>query len=349
MKTWQLREEIYSAAHRWYWIVLAVLAGALAGWAVSQVWPSPYRASLDLYVAIDAYRSPYDSYAANVAQQEFRMVDDYKNWQMEQLNELILTEDYLSETLARLQAENPAWDSATTADLRQMLGVMWRNAGAWHLVAEGRQKKLVVQAVRIWQGVIFERVSEAIEHARNAVGLDVQLRALSEEAAGLQLQKAGLDYAAAQLRRYQEELAQMETVPASAHWEIYGFVAQAAAWNPVWVELLSEAPTIGAPASAYSGWLAAVLGIIAVEQGGLPEKIAALETKMAAIEPMYLQETRQSKALASTLVIEPVSDEAPAVTQLRPTGTLMLIGSALGLLIWVFILFARVGRNEALS
>jgi uncharacterized protein involved in exopolysaccharide biosynthesis len=67
MNIWNFRDEILAAAHRWYWVVASFLLGALLGWLVSFVWPAPYRATLNLYVGLNAYRATRDLYIAEVA------------------------------------------------------------------------------------------------------------------------------------------------------------------------------------------------------------------------------------------------------------------------------------------
>ena len=103
MKTWNLLDYILTATHRWYVSLAFILAGSLLGLGTSYVFPSPYRATLDLYVGLNAYRSPYDSYAEYLAGQSFRMVDDYKNWQMDQLESFVLSDPFMTELLERLQ------------------------------------------------------------------------------------------------------------------------------------------------------------------------------------------------------------------------------------------------------
>ena len=57
MNTWNLRQEILTATHRWCWIVASFLLGALLVWVVSYIYPAPYRATQVLYVGLNAYRA----------------------------------------------------------------------------------------------------------------------------------------------------------------------------------------------------------------------------------------------------------------------------------------------------
>src|SRR5512139_1950407 len=120
---WNLRANILGNAHRWPVVMLFVLAGSLLGLLLAFLWPTPYRAEAGLQVAYNADVHP-------------RNPDDFKNWQMEQLDVLIHSDEVLHETLARLQSQDPSWNSYTLDEIRSKVHTYWRNAGEWRLVAE---------------------------------------------------------------------------------------------------------------------------------------------------------------------------------------------------------------------
>lgn len=151
MTEWVLRDEIYKAAHRWPFIVLFILAGSLLGWGITYLLPSTYQASEEVSVELNAYRAPEDRYAAEYADTEFRNLDDYKHWQMSQLEVLVRSDAYLQETLNRLRKADSAWHAVEAPELRNMLKAYWRNAGRWRLTAENQDAGLARQAVQIWK------------------------------------------------------------------------------------------------------------------------------------------------------------------------------------------------------
>ena len=89
--TYQLsvREEVLQTSHHWTVIFSFCLAGIVIGWGVSIFWPANYRASKEIYVGINPYRALEDRNAAEHAEIEFINPDDYKNWQMSNLNNII--------------------------------------------------------------------------------------------------------------------------------------------------------------------------------------------------------------------------------------------------------------------
>jgi hypothetical protein len=348
MNTWKLRDEILSITHRWYWIAACFLIGALIGWAASYLWPSPYRATIDLYVGLNAYRSPYDTYVSAVAQQQFRLVDDYKNWQMEQLNELALTDDFLNETLRRLREHDSSWDSLTPEALRKSLKGVWRNVGKWHLVAEGKDPETLPQALEVWSDVVVEWMSESIEHSKNVVALDVHLNELSKIQVDLELRQEVLRLIYKDLLVWKDEFASLPgdlSVSSQTHWEIQALVALAADWNAGWDAALEAAPARGSLPADYLFWLDRVIPLIGQELDDLPLEIEAVEQKRVETEFLYKEETERSRALAATLEIEKPANIPQQLVLIRPTGLMILTGAFLGLLVWAGWLIARFGRE----
>jgi hypothetical protein len=347
MNTWNLRDEILAITHRWYLILGFIFLGFLLGWGAAMLWPVPYRATRDIYVGLNAYRSPYDAYAASLAGQSFRMVDDYKNWQMEQLNDLVLSDSFIRETLDQLAAEDAYWSRLTPQDFREMAGLRWRNVGEWHLFVEDEDQARAVDAVTAWETIIYERVSEVVEHARQVVGLDIQMTGLSETRLESELRQTALVSAQGDLSSWKSELSSKPTdqpVSSLDHWNILGVVSQAVSWEPAWDRVLENAPPVGSSAGTYLEWLDAVLAMINTELEILPEQIDLLNTQYAALEGEYQDEASQSFGLASTLDIERDDVSQGQVETIRPVGTLALIGGILGLLSWVFWAFVRIGR-----
>ena len=200
MNTWTPRIEILAAAHRWYWWIAAFLIGALFGYLVSFAWPAPYRATLDVYVGLNLYRSAHDPYIAAAAQipksSGYLNPDDYKHAQMSQLTALAFSDDYLAETLTRLQAEDPVWADVTVPALRDMLSIGWRNTGEWHFSAQFADSRLAEQAVMAWVQVVTEKTSAAVNAARDIVIIDSELNAVAEALVAAELDGRSDDAAA---------------------------------------------------------------------------------------------------------------------------------------------------------
>lgn len=349
VNTWDFRTEILRVTHRWYLILVFMLVGAALGWAASMVWPAPYRATLELYVGINAYRAQSDRYAAALAGQSFDNVDDYKHWQMTQLNEVILGGPIISETLEQLQAQDPSWASVSPDQLRQDARVAWQNTGGWQLSVEMDDRRLAVQAVETWGQVALENVNQAIEHARRMVALDILMTDLSEIQADLQDHQGVLVYLLPIGRDWLDRLESWspdQTLTAGDHWGMLDLIAQAATWDPLWDDLMEQAPVMGAAPGEYQAWLARALGVIEMELEGLPAEIAQNTAAYQELALEYQLEAASSQGLAGTLVVEKQSDDPATVARLRLPGTASLAGAVLGLLAWAWMEVLKISRTS---
>jgi hypothetical protein len=349
MKPWNLRDEILEITHRWYQILMFILFGAIVGWGCSYLWPSPHRATMDLYVGLNPYRSPYDSQAAASAGQTFRMVDDYKNWQMDQLNEFIKSETVIAETLSRLSERDSDWDYMSVQEFREGALALWRNVGVWHLVVESDEPEMAIQAVDTWGAVIVDEVSAAVDHSKRVVALDIQMTTLAEARLAAEIRQEVLVYAQRELtgwREYLESVQENTVIPAIDHWEILGIVSQTVEWGQPWDRLLDDAPVMGSISGAYKPWLENTLAIIDNELVLLPAKLVVIEETFSDAEMEYKSETAESLGLASTLVVEGIENQAPEVEIVRPSGTFSLVGGVIGFLLWIFLAFRQIERKE---
>ncbi len=348
MNTWNPRQEIISAAHRWYWIAASFLLGAFLGWMLSLIWPAPYRATLDLYVGLNANRATRDLYIAQVAQEYFENLDDYKHWQMSQLNSLVMSDEYLAETLIRLQMDDPEWQNYDITALREVLSVAWRNTGDWHFSAQIGNLLQAKQAVSVWNQVVIEKTTAAVDAARQMAVIDSQLSELSRSWIELENRQILLQEINVLLGGWMNYFVteSPDTVLSPAeHWTLLSQVATAAAWNLGWVPTLEAAPPLGSSLAEYQAWLIPVIALIEAELAVLPSQIEALAADHASLAAEYTVLADASQALSANLEVQQIVDQPPTVEHLRPTGTLMLVGGVLGLLVWGVFWLVQITRK----
>lgn len=337
MNSWSLRDEILALTHRWPVIVACFLIGSLLGWGAAILWPSPYRATADLYVALDPYRAVDDRYVAAYAGDEFRNVDDYKYWQMEQLDGLAFFDDYLQETLVRLASEDPYWNSVEVPALRNQLHIYWRNAGKWRLVAQDSDAKRAAQAVMVWRDVIFEKTSVAISSAQSLFLVDLQLRAVMATQVETNLRQAELEEIQGAItlwRDHARRLQDNQPLEASERLYLSTLAARAADWNAGWQLLLESIPPPESPRQEYLPWIDRLVAAIAQANETVAARLIALEEERANLTGQWQRAYQNGRGLAATLLIERPTDTAPAVKKVRPTGLAALIGGGLGVLVF---------------
>lgn len=349
MKTLVLRDEIYAAAHSWPVIVASFLIGSLIGILGTIIWPSPYRATIELAVGLSLYRSMEDDYIAEFAEVPFRNADDYKYWQMQQLNALVFSDEYLSETLSRLSEEDEYWQEVSIQDLRDMLQVYWRNAGRWRLAAEISEGQYAEHAVESWRDVILEKTNTSITNARKILLIDLQLKrtrdALLEAQTRIE-QLAGIKVALMQWYEQVESTSGTGVLDSSERWWLMSLVSQAAGTNLGWQSLLDSFPSLVATLEEYLPWVEQAVVAIEAESEAIAIQIGELNQQNEILQSEWEKALQDGDGLAATLTVEQLSDNGAHVRQVRPTYAAALVGGMLGLLSWGVITLLKIYRGS---
>lgn len=335
LNEWNPRAEILTATHRWPVIMLFILAGSLVGVAIAYLLPSPYRAEASLLVA----------YNADV---HLRNPDDYKNWQMEQLNLFILSEEVLQETLDRLKTQDQAWSETTIEDLNDSLHVYWRNAGEWRLVAEAPAPELADEMVNTWEQVILEEIAAASVHASAVVSLSTNLDNLSNQRLELKLRATQLQ----QIRQaLQSWIQATETSSSNKPLDtlerefLLSRVSSLAGWHPKGIALLDSAPPDDAGALQYIPWLEEALVFLEEELASIEPQTDQITSEYDEMYAAWSEELDASRGLTAFLIVETLEQQPDPAQPTRPTSLLAFVGGLVGLLVWGLIWLARPIRQ----
>ncbi len=332
---WNIRLEVLNATHRWHIIMLFILAGSLIGAAIAFLLPTPYRAETSLQVA----------YNADI---HLRNPDDYKNWQMEQLNLLILSPQVLQETLTRLKSQDDNWANSSTDSLARRLHVYWRNAGEWRLVAEANSADQAQELVKTWEQVILEQIELATGHASATLEISAQVDNLANKLVEMRQRRLELEQIRQSLRDWIEAVdavSSNQPLDSQQRWRLLAQVATAARWNPEGVALLQAAPPADAPASDYLPWLEKTITFIEQELDILEAQIAQMSKEYDELYARWYQERDASRGLTAYLVVTPLGERHAQVQAVRPIGMMAFVGGLLGLLVWALIWLARPLRR----
>jgi hypothetical protein len=324
---WNVREEILRAAHRWPLILLCFIVGSLLGFGIVNILPHTYHAEVNLHVSYNA-----DSI--------FRNPDDYKNWNMEQLNVIVLSENVLQKTLARLAEADPYWKDISTGELANRLQVHWRSVGIWRLVAEDRQPARAVALARVWKEVSLEEISAALNNALIAQKFNDQFIASARAKVDASLRVTALKQVSAALKEWRTSMAQTDPnqpLDITSRWRILSLVAQAAGSNITGEILLSQMPPEGSPLSAYQAWVDQTLVAIDVELPIIQQQLADLTAQSEGYYAQWGEKNHIAYGLSMYLTVEDVDHAEPIAKQVRLDSTAALVGGSLGLVIWCFI------------
>lgn len=342
--------ELLTAMYRWYVIVIYILIGSLIGGIGAYIFPAPYRASAAIYIAFDPYRAVEDRYVASFANVEFRNPDDYKYWQMMQLNATIFFEDYLQETLLRLRVLDSWWSQVDSTHLRNMLHVYWREAGQWHLVAEYKDPLRASQAVSVWRDVILEKTQVALDASRKLFQIEGEMRVLESRQATNGLKLVQLPQVKQGVIAWKTRLLQQKSdqlVSNSEYWELWSLATQIADIDISWRTLLSEFPSQLSTPDRYQPLLDRLLITLDQEEISLQTEQNYLEKELIKVHEQWQTAFQTGRGLSATLYIEMPSTSAPQITRLRSSSLAILVGGISGLLFWGLTVLYQLTRRQS--
>lgn len=344
-KTWDLRDELYHAFHRWPLLVACFALGALLGWLAAYLWPSYTRSTQTIYVGLNPYRAYSDSEFLALARPKYSNLDNYQYWQMSQLETVILGPVFLEKTLASLRQQDTAWEQIDEDGLRSMLDTEWRTAGDWDLVAADRQAKLSRQAVQAWSAVVMEQVKQAVDSSQQAFMLDERLQEAGAGLQTLQRRYSAVTAAGPVISMYLSQLGSMpadQSVDPGIRYRLSGVVTEMAGDDAGWAELLANQPAADTSVGQTRAWLEQVHSRAEMDATRLPGQINELQSLYTTLQEQYRQAQDASLSLSPNIAIDKVS---PVHSELvRPASLLALIGGFVGLLAWVLLELVRISR-----
>jgi hypothetical protein len=326
-------------------LAFAVL-GSLVGLAVSLLWPPLYRASAEVFVALNPYRSYADRDFVAQTKERYSNLDDYKNWQMSQLQSVVFLEEILQDTLGRLQQEDVYWSEVSLERLQGMLSTEWRSAGAWSLVAHHRQLERAAQAASAWEAAALQRIEAATAASRRLISLDGEIQAVATARLETSQRLETLEQARAALEGWEGSLASLsqdQPMTATQRWQVLTIVSGAASFTPQWSALLQSQPAEEAPLAAYLGWIAHTRSVIESELAETQNKLDELEKLNNPLLDQYEQQAEASLGLSPNLEFSHLGQSA--AQPLRPTSLMVLIGAIIGLCVWALFELIAISRT----
>jgi len=334
---WSLREEILRVTQRWPEIIAFCLLGSLVGLVISFCLPSPIRATRELYVGLNVFEGSKDRNSVEHAGLSFYNPDDYKNWQMANLNSMIFMDKIIDQTLENLRRLDPHWYNLDRNDLANMFSAYWRNAGKWRLVAEDSDSRYARQAVLAWEEVLVNQVHNAVSESQNVMILNSHLQSLSLVHSQLISKTIELSQIRELLRAWRKTASQKDTklpVDESDRNIVRHLVDQAnLGISQEW--LMDSFPRSGAPINEYITWIDSITPVLDQQLLIDQNQAASLEEERNEIRVRYAYSASNSLGLSGDLLVEKLSGNKTNYAYVRPIGLLILIGGLLGIITWI--------------
>ncbi len=305
---WSLQEELIGLLRRWYLLTTVFLAGGLAGWLLSLALPPQFEAEARLSVSFNAdavYLTP----------------DDYKNWQVAELEDFVVTNQVFEAAL-----EKPGLQGWSLAELRAAAEPRWRNAGVWQLVVTASDPEQAAAAAAGWRTAVLEQTADALTHAVAFNRLD---RLLDEQARALGEVRRGLGGLAALQAALESWLMAAADGPGAGFDRLAARVANHA--DPP-LAAAAAVPGPDAGLAEQTAWAHAALAAVEAEIAGLRAVEAVLLQDYDSTETAWLEEHRLSRGLSAYLAVDPHEQDEIEVTRVYASGLLGLVGGIVGAL-----------------
>jgi hypothetical protein len=301
-----------------------------------------------LSVELNPYRVLDDQYIPEFTNAEFRNIDDYKHWQMLQLSIVVKSDPYLNETLIRLREIDPYWDSIEIQDLRDILNANWRNAGQWLLIADVENSLRSVEAIETWQDVILNLTNDSIAHSRELFNLELTLRSLNDELVKNQLQQAALKESLVGLIDALNELNNSEgdfRLSEPDRDDLFTLMNQIAELTTGGYVILEEFPDDGAPVSDYLTWIERVILIVEKDIESSKRAEGILNEQISRVTSEWESGIQAAQGLSATLSLKKTQAGEPEIRQVRSYSLAALIGTLVGLLLWILVFLIQITRK----
>lgn len=344
MERWILRDEILKALNQWYLIFAAILIGAAVGFGVSYLKPAPYQAIKDIYVGIDVKRVNEMEYIIPLAEEEPLNLDDYKNWQLKQVADILTASNVLGAALEELQSQDPYWKSISLGDLQNAVDIYWYDTGTWRLEVTLPDKDNAIAGVETWMDVGHREIARLLEISQAQSNLDQQIWSVNLALADLKLERAKLitfsEKSAVRAGTLGEgnPAAPLsgEEFTALADWLLTYQDGSA-----FWEDLVNALPAEDQPTSAFLAWLDHSAGLCDAAVSEIEAQLAVLNTEREDLLPDYHEYLTDSLGLSANLVLLP-NTSVTEVSRVYNSTSYALGGAFLGILAWLILTVVRI-------
>lgn len=348
MDGWKLRDELLHAINRWYLILAFVIGGGLLGYVSTFVIPAPYQATADLFVGIDVVRVNEMEYLIPLADEEPLNLDDYKNWQLKQLSDVLYLDTVLEDTLDALKNENAFWKDVTLADFKQMVDIYWFDTGIWRLEVNHNDQNAAEAAVKTWMDVGYKKVEELLVFAEKAASLDFDLQII--KGAG-SIQKSQIARLTTFMGSSDEWISELESLTAGQYLseekntDLENWILVYQTLPELWQISVEDFPADRQDTSTLIVWLKDNQAAASIALEEAQKQYDLLIEDREDILPDYHQALDDSLGLSANVVLVK-NDAQPMISIPRTLGTNTFSGMGFGLIVWLIYIVIRVKGRE---
>jgi hypothetical protein len=229
-----------------------------------------------------------------------------------------------------------------------MLNAEWRNAGLWLLSANADTQLRAAHAVDTWRDVILDLTRDSIASSQALYDLELTLRSLNDQLVENQLQTAVLDDLLQRLRDFSMGITDQEQdapISSQIHQEIFALATQLDNILPGEQQILLGFSDNNSPAGDYLIWIEQMRLLIEDRIRSLQVENDLLVAEISSVSSQWEAALQEGQGLAATLTLENRKNTQPEVRQIRSYGLAALIGSMVGLLLWIVVFLVKITRK----
>lgn len=339
MNEWKLREKLVQFINAWPILIAVFLLSGLIAWGAVHLFPPLQRATADLFIGIDITRVYDVSSLATYAKAEPFNVDDYKNWQLSQINGIATSERVANLTLEKLRDLDPYWEDVSAAEFQELQDLFWYDVGKWRLQFQAPEKKYALQGVQAWREILLQDLSRLIRESEDVLDFEGRMRASNTSISQLETRVAEMEFLTAEIAAIRGELENADPqqgIDDSTREDLWLLIAGAAEEDVLWEQVLDEIPERDQPHLVYILWLDQVQAAVESDLEGNQAIIEALVSDHELLTEDYLQEIKEAHGLSASLYIREETTQ-PKIIETYPDTQIALLGSLVGLLIYIII------------
>ena len=348
MDSWKIRDELLKSLNQWYLILAFILLGALVGYVISYIVPAPYQAVTEFYIGIDVERVNQLEYIIPLAEEEPLNLDDYKNWQLKQVADIMTSDSVLNKTLSELHQADSALTELTLQDLRKAIDMYWYDTGTWRLEVVLPQKEQTVEVVNTWMNVGHDEISRLllISNAGNAI--DNEIWSFNLAISEIRLQRVKYQAISASCADWISKLGEFSgnnQLDSDLYSEIEEWVQLQIDTASFSMDQFFDIPSEDESVDTFILWFtdkktSAEKAIVQLNS----EKLI-LEAEKDEILPEFHQYLEDSLGLSANLVLLPNTSETE-VMKIYSTDRFTIGGCVLGFFAWILFTAVRISSRK---
>ncbi|MCK4724485.1 MAG: hypothetical protein KAT29_01725, partial [Anaerolineales bacterium] len=203
-------------------------------------------------------------------------------------------------------------------------------------------------AVDTWRDVVLDLTRDAIASSQALYDLELTLRSLNDQLVENQLQTAVLEDLLQRLQDFSIVLIDQEQdapVSSQIHLELFALATQLANTLSGEQQILLSFPDNNSPAGDYLIWIEQMRLLVEYRIRSLQVENDLLVAEISSVSSQWEAALQEGQGLAATLTLENRKNPQPEVRQLRSYGLAALIGSMVGLLLWIVVFLVKITRK----